>query len=189
MTDRLLTTQAHMFAMELFYQGDVINSLFEEMGEVWLNLYTKDKKCPIVEQVGTFVKRKLVKEYAIQLIRRLRGVYGLTLVTKANDPDATFWVADDIIQRIADGKTDDHEGLFKSLINAIFGLSIDILNFMMLENKTKENLYNIVKKFYIIDIVDIELDDIITGREVKGIVEKYLDDTSAPVLFFVPAFS
>lgn len=189
MPNRLLTAQAHMFAMELFYQGDIVNTLFEDMEEVWLRLYTKDKKCPIVEQVGTFVKRKLVKEYAIYFIRQVRGIYGLTLATKVNDPDAMFWIADDIIQRIADGETKNHEALFKSLFNALFGLSIDVLNFMMSEKKTKEDVYNVVKKFYYLDIVDIELDDEITGREIKEMTEKYLDDADAPVLFNVLATS
>lgn len=189
MTHRLLTLQAHMFAMEVFYQGEVVKSVFEDMEEVWLALYTKDKKCPIVEQVGTFVKRKLVKEYAIHLIRQVRGIYGLTLATKTTDPDAMFWIADDIIQRIADGKTDNHEGLFKSLFNALFGTAIDILNFMLTEGHTKEAVYELVRKFYIINVVDNELDDPIDGPAIKAIATAYLDNADAPVLFTVPAFS
>lgn len=189
MNDRLLTLQAHMFAMEMFYQGEVVKSVFEDMEEVWLKLYTKDKKCPIVEQVGTFVKRKLVKEYAIHLIRQVRGIYGLTLATKTSDPDAMFWIADDIIQRIADGKTENHEGLFKTLFNALFGTAIEILNFMLADNHTKESLYAVVKKFYVINVVDNELDDPIDGRTVKTIAEAYLDNPDAPILFAVPAFS
>lgn len=158
-------------AVELFNQGRQLSYIFEDMNETWLTLYTKDKKCPIVEQAGTIVKRNLVRRYAATLIQNLRNTIGLDLISRVIDKDAAFWMADDIIQRISDNKTESHEALFKALVSSIFGVAIDVLNFMLKEEKTKGDLYGVLKQFYDLKVIDIEEDDSIT---VEGATEALL---------------
>lgn len=163
MSDLVRLSRVYSTAAAIIDQSHFIKSIFADMEEVWLTLYTKEKTCPILEDIGTNVKRLLVRRYTVALIRQVRNTIGLDLITKTIDPDSVYWHVDDIVQRVSDNKTESHLGLFRALITSIFGLSIKVLDFMLLETKTKGDLYTLLHGFYDLKINDLEYDDEITS--------------------------
>lgn len=176
------TIRIYTQAIEFINQSAVIQSVYADMEEVWLTLHTKDKKCPIVEQIGTIVKRNLVRRYTGLLIRAMRNVVNLDLVSKSIDADASFWHADDIVQRISDNKTEDHKSLFLALVNSIFGISLPVLEFMLKQNRVKQDLYDLLKAYYDVTILDVEVDDQLSINEILEDFKSLLDNKE-PTLF------
>lgn len=176
------TLRIYTQAIELINQSAVIQSIYADMEEVWLTLHTKDKKCPIVDQVGTIVKRNLVRRYTGLLIRSMRNVVNLDLVSKSIDADAAFWHADDIVQRISDNKTEDHKSLFLALMNTIFGISLPVLEFTLKNERTKQDLYDILAAYYDVTILDLEPDDALSISVIISDFENLLNNEE-PTLF------
>lgn len=172
MTDfntKLLTIRANTQALEIIRQADTLKTIYAEMEEVWLTLQTKDKKCPIVEQQATIVKRKLIRMYSVKLINYMRSVVNTDLVTMAIDTDESFWIADDIVQRLSDGPIRDHFHLYCLLVNALFGLSMRYIDVMFKEEITLNDLTTLLNDVYIITVDDFAvapetLSEVITER-------------------------
>lgn len=123
-----IATQVHQLAL----QGVTLKNTFKEMNEVWLSLYTTDKKCQIVEQMGTKVKYQLINLYAIKLIKYINSIIGLDLIPLGQqDLETRTWRQDTIILNIAGLKITDHEHLFRLMMVNLFGLSEDILDFAL----------------------------------------------------------
>lgn len=180
----IATIRIHTQVIAIFQQKLVIEAIFEEMEEVWLNLHTREKTCPIIEQVGTNVKRKLVQRYVIELIRRMRRTVSMDLISKSIDPDAAYWVADDIVIRLADNKTESHRGLFNAVLVGVFGISTRILEFMALENPTKEDLYALIRRMYDVKVLDFELGDEVSIVELSVSLENYMTDKARKAHMF-----
>lgn len=170
------TIRIHTQAIAFFQQKLVIEAIYEEMEEVWLTLHTHDKKCPIIEQVATNVKRKLVQRYAVELIRHVRRTVGLDLITKVIDPDMAYWVADDVVMRLSDNKTESHRGLFNAILVGVFGVSVMVLEFMEKEEPTKEDLYGLLRRLYDVKVHDYQLEDKVTIEDVTVSLANYLKD-------------
>lgn len=177
----LPTIRAYTQAVAIMEQKVILQTVFADMEEVWLSLHTPDKKCPILEEIGTNVKRRLVRQYTIRLIKHMRGTIGLDLVSKVIDSDNAFWSADDIVLRVADGVVENHFSMFRSLINAIFGLSIKIIDFMFKETTTKNDLYGILGDFYDLDIDDVDIYEEITLEWLTERFNEYLEEPSLSI--------
>lgn len=188
MTD-FVTIRAYTQAIAIMEQSYLIQSIYEDMNEVWLSLHTPDKKCPIVEQVGTNIKRRLVRQYTIAFINKVRKTIGFDICSKVADSDNAFWSADDIVLRISDSEVKDHFSMFKSLFNAIFGLSIKIIDFAFKDKIIKNDLINILSDYYYLDVNEVEHDinDEISLDQLKELFETYLKDNNK-YLFKVDSF-
>lgn len=185
--NKLPTISANTMGVNILVQKTALDAIFSDMNEVWLKLHTKEGGCPIVEQMGTNVKRKLVREYAVELIDMIRANTSLTLITSVSNPDAAFWHADDIVQRISDGMVIDHKHLFCGLLTSIFGLGIKVAELMFKEKITVEDLYDTLKDFYFLTLNTLDLDDEVTPELIIGRLESYIKDEDKP-LFEVDTF-
>lgn len=185
--ENMATIRANTQAIEIINQSTILKNVYDEMGEIWLNLHTKDKRCPIVEEKGTIVKRRLVRQYAVELIKRVRGTIGLDLVTKITDPDTGYWAADDIVQRIGDGEVHDHFHLFSNLLNAVFGFGMRYINVMFKEAITLNDVYSILNDIYIIEVNTLDLDDEITVQQLTERLADFMTGDDKP-FFTVRAF-
>lgn len=152
--------EAYLYATNLLGNRDVFQVIFNEMEATWLSLYTKEQTCPIVEQTGTFVKRKLVKQYAAALVKNLTGVSGCVFVTKFNSTPEEFWTADEVVTQIADTPTKDHTDLFRTLLSQIYGISYGTLQVLLEKSVSWLELYQaVVKVFPAINLsVEVDLD-------------------------------
>lgn len=136
---------------ELVVQGITLKNTFNAMNEVWLSLYTEDKRCLIVDQSATKVKYQLVNLYAVKLIKYLNSIVGLDLVPLAQQPlETRNWKMDAIILNISSRKITNHEELFRLMIINLFGVSELFLDFAM--EPTWEGLHQYVIKTYDIDL-------------------------------------
>lgn len=181
------TLRAHTQAIEILRQKEIIKTVFEDMEIVWKRLYTTEGKCPIIEQVGTNVKRLLVRNYTIQFIKKIRGCIGLDLITKISDPDIGFWYVDDIVKFISDNETKNHEDMFKTLFNSVFGLSLDILIFTFKEECVRNDLYDLLKGYYDLDVKDIDLDETIDPVVFESVLKASIEN-SVESLFVVNSY-
>jgi hypothetical protein len=171
-----IATQVH----ELLLQGVTLKNTFREMEQVWLSLYTSDKRCPIIEQSATKVKFQLVTQYAVALIKYINSIVGLDLVPLAQqDPKTRTWKNDAIILNIGGNKVKDHEHLYRSFLVNLFGLSEDIVAIAF--DPTPENIRSYVKKTYDIDLGDTEgLNEYVSIEEAEGALRNYLADPTKP---------
>ncbi|QYN80103.1 hypothetical protein PQD71_gp223 [Kosakonia phage Kc263] len=162
---------------ELALQGVTLRNTLKEMNEVWLSLYTTDKQCPIVEQMGTKVKYQLVNLYAVKLIRYLNSIIGLDLVPLAQqDVTTRTWRQDAIILNISGQKITDHEHLFELMLVNLFGLSQDILKFAL--SSKAADLREYVKKTYDIDLGEPTTEEqTITLEQVEMALTAFLLDS------------
>lgn len=179
--EKLLTIRANTQALEIIRQSSVLKTIYAEMEEVWLSLYTQDKKCPIVEQTATIVKRKLIRQYSIKLITYLRSIVNTDLVTMAIDPDESFWIADDIVQRLSDGVIRDHFHLFCLLVNALFGLSMRYIDVMFKETITLNDLTTLLNDVYIITVDEGGVTDETLVQVITERLEAYIAGEDTPV--------
>ena len=171
-----LAVRAYSQAIAILNQAYIAKAVYSDMEEVYLSLYSVDKKCIIEEQVGTNAKRRLVRIYAIELIKAVRNTIGFDLVPKSIDKDNAFWTADDIILRISDDKVFDHFHLFRSMLNAIFGVSLAIINLWFNEQPKRKDVYAILNDFYGILIDDDQEDEIVDHLWFSERFEEFLDD-------------
>lgn len=165
---------------ELLIQGVTIKNTFKEMNEVWLSLYTADKRCPIIDQTATKVKYQLVNQYAYSLIKYMNSIIGMDLVPLAQqDPNTRTWKMDTVILNISGNKVNHHEHLFRLFMVNLFGVSENILNIAF--NPTAENIRTYVKKTYDIDLGDTEgLDGEIAIEQAQGALLQYLQNPDKP---------
>lgn len=165
---------------ELLIQGVTIKNTFKEMNEVWLSLYTADKRCPIIDQTATKVKYQLVNQYAYSLIKYLNSIIGLDLVPLAQqDPTTRTWKMDSVILNVGGNKVNNHEHLFRTLMVNLFGVSENILDIAF--NPTAENIRTYVKKTYDIDLGDTEgVTEEITIEKAGTAVLQYLQKPEQP---------
>lgn len=151
---------------ELVLQGVTLKNTLKDMHEVWMSLYSEDKKCLIVEMQATKVRAQLINLYAIKLIKYVNSIIGLDLVPLSQqvnpasadmqnrDPATFSWKMDSILLNICSNKIDNHEHLFKLLMINLFGLSEQVIEFAL--NPTWEGLREIIIKTYDIDLGDTE---------------------------------
>lgn len=185
--EKLLTIRANTQALEIIRQSAVLKAIYSEMEEVWLSLYTQDKKCPIVEQQATNVKRKLIRQYAIKLITRLRAIVNTDLVTMAIDTDESFWTADDIVRRLGDGPIRDHHHLFCLLVNSIFGLSMRYIDVMFKEKIVLNDLATLLNDIYILTVDDYQIDEEKLSEVITERLSDYIAGEDTPI-FTVTTF-
>lgn len=161
---------------ELLLQGVTLKNTFKEMEEIWLSLYTEDKRCPIVEQSATKVKYQLVNLYAYRLVKYMNSIVGLDLTSMSQqDPDTRTWKMDSIILNTAGNKVKNHTHLFCTLLVNLFGVSENIIAIAF--EPTAENIRAYVKKTYDIDLGDTEgLTSELTIEEAEGALQNYLAD-------------
>lgn len=140
---------------ELAVQGVTIKNTFKAMNEVWLSLYTEDKRCLIVDQAATKVKYQLVNLYAVKLYKYLNSIVGLDLVPLSQQsPDVRTWKMDAVILNVSSRKITGHEDLFKLMMINLFGVNESLFDFAM--EPTWEGLRQYVIKTYDIDFGDTE---------------------------------
>lgn len=178
----MLLVEAYLYGINILENRDVFQLIFKEMDATWLSLYTKEQTCPIVEQTGTFVKRKLVKQYAAVLVKSLNGISGCTFVTKFNSQPDEFWTADEVVTQIADTPTKDHADLFKALLSQVYGVSHGVLRVLMDKDVTWLEVYQaVVQVFPSINLsVEVDLDGDANVATLTHAVTAYLyggDDT------------
>lgn len=178
--------QAYLYGINVLENRTLFKSLFAELESTWLSLYTKEQTCPIVEQTGTFVKRKLVKQYTTVLVKTLSGVSGCTFISKLNAKPAEFWTTDEVIKQIADTPTKDHEDLFRTLLCQVYGVSETVYRVLMDKEVTWLELYRAVVQVYpnINLSVEVDLDEDADATTLTHAVHAYLyggDDTELPV--------
>ena len=177
----LPTVRAYSQALAIMEQSIILKTVFADMEEIWLNLHTVDKRCPIIEEIGTNVKRRLVRLYSIEFIKCMRRTMDFDLASKVIDTEHAFWPVDDIVIRISDDKVTDHFSMFRSMVNAIFGLSLKIIDFMFNEKPTRNDLYKILSDFYDIDIDDIDIDEEISVQWLTDRFNEYLEEPSLSI--------
>lgn len=151
---------------ELVLQGVTLKNTLKDMHEVWMSLYSEDKKCLIVEMQATKVRAQLINLYAIKLIKYVNSIVGLDLVPLAQqvnpasadmqnrDPATFSWKMDSILLNICSNKIDDHEHLFKLLMINLFGVSEQVIEFSLAPTWT--DLRDIIIKTYDFDLGDVE---------------------------------
>lgn len=179
--EKLLTIRANMQALEIVRQADVLKTIYAEMEEVWLSLYTQDKKCPIVEQQATIVKRKLIRMYSVKLINHMRSIVNTDLITMAIDTDESFWIADDIVQRLSDGPIRDHNHLFCLLVNGLFGLSMRYIDVMFKEEITLNDLTTLLNDVYILTVDEFGIETETLSEGITERLSSYIAGEDTPV--------
>lgn len=175
------TIRAYTQGIEILRQKNLVSALFDDMEEVWLSLMTPDKRSIILEQIGTNQKRRLVRQYVIELIKRTRATIGFDLSSKVIDPDNAFWPADDIALRVADSVVESHYSMFRSLMNAIFGISIRIIDFMFKEHPTREDLYALLSDFYNLEVDDNDQSEEVSLEWLTERLNEYVEEPSLAV--------
>lgn len=151
---------------ELVLQGITLKNTFNAMEEVWLSLYTEDKKCLIVDMTATKVRAQLINLYAIKFIKYMNSIVGLDLVPLAQSVNPTAadfenrnpadqdWKLDSIILNIGSNKITNHEHMFRLMLINVFGVSEEFVKFSM--DQTWEGLRSIILKTYDIDLGETE---------------------------------
>lgn len=151
---------------ELVLQGVTLKNTLKDMHDVWMSLYSEDKKCLIVEMQATKVRAQLINLYAIKLIKYINSIVGLDLVPLAQqvnpasadmqnrDPATFSWKMDSVLLNICSNKIDDHEHLFKLLMINLFGVSEQVIEFSLAPTWT--DLRDIIIKAYDFDLGDVE---------------------------------
>lgn len=158
---------------ELSLQGITIKNTFKEMEDVWLELHTEDKRCPIVEQSGTKVKYQLVNLYAYKLIKYLNSIVGMDMVPLSQqDADTQTWKMDTIILNVAGNRVKDHEHLFRTLLVNLFGVSEDLVAIAFAP--TAENIRTYIKKTYDVDLGETDGVGEITLEQAEQALEDFL---------------
>lgn len=147
---------------EFVLQGVTLKNTLKDMEEVWLSLYTEDKRCPIVEQQATKVRAQLIVMYGVKLIKYINSIVGLDLVPLAVDanpnsivfqsrnPADVNWKLDSVMLNIGSNRIKDHEHLFTLMMVNIFGVSEHFVKFAL--KQTWEGLRQLVIKTYDFDI-------------------------------------
>lgn len=181
LAEMLPTIRINTQAIEIMKQGKILQLIYGEMDEVWLHLHTTDKRCPIVEEIGTIVKRRLIRQYIIGLVKEMRSMVNVDIINKTIDPDANFWIADDIARTVADNKVEDHFHLFCSLVSAIFGTSIRLVHLMMKDEVTLNELYGVLNDTYTLTLNDPQNDGVITVEMITERLEGYINGEDAPI--------
>jgi hypothetical protein len=161
---------------ELLLQGVTLKNTFREMDQVWMSLYTADKRCPIVEQSTTRVRAQLINQYAYHLIKYMNSIVGLDLAPLSQqDPGSRTWKNDCVILNIGGSKIKDHQHMYITMLVNLFGISEDIVAIAF--DPTPENIRSYVKKTYDIDLGDTEgLTEQLTIEEAEGALYNYLAD-------------
>ena len=176
------TIRAYSLGIGIFEQEAIVKAIYEDMSEFWLTLMTPDKREIIVEEIGTNQKRRLVRSYIVEFIKKVRNTLGLDLCTKVIDSDNVYWIADDIALRIGDSQVESHFSMFRSLFSAIFGLSIRIIDFMFSEEKTREALYAILSDFYNLEVQDVNIDEEINREWFTERFKEALEEPSLSII-------
>lgn len=160
-------------ARELIIQGVTLRNTFKEFNEVWLELYTADKQCIIVDQVATKLKYQLVNLYAIKLIKYLNSIIGLDMVPLAQqDPQTRTWKMDAVILNIASNKVNDHEHLFRLMVVNLFGVSEDVIDYALAPTWLK--LHKYLEKTYGVVTPEVVRDAEPTIEDLDKIISIYL---------------
>lgn len=130
-------------ARELVLQGTTLKNTLKEMNEVWLSLFTEDKRCLITDMQATKVRAQLITLYGVKLIKYINSIVGLDLVPLAQDaspenlnygerdPADRNWKIDSVMLNIGSNKITSHEHLFKLMMINIFGVSELVVDFAL----------------------------------------------------------
>lgn len=151
---------------EYILQGVTLQNTLKEMNEVWLSLFTEDKRCLITDMQATKVRAQLITLYGVKLIKYINSIVGLDLVPLAQDaspenlnygerdPADRNWKIDSVMLNIGSNKITSHEHLFKLMMINIFGVSEQFVDFAM--TPSWAGLRTLVMKVYDYDIGDVE---------------------------------
>lgn len=151
---------------EYILQGVTLQNTLKEMNEVWLSLFTEDKRCLITEMQATKVRAQLITLYGVKLIKYINSIVGLDLVPLAQDaspenlnygerdPADRNWKIDSVMLNIGSNKITSHEHLFKLMMINVFGVSEQFIDFALAPSWV--GLRALVMKVYDYDIGDVE---------------------------------
>lgn len=165
-------------AIEIISQSDALLLAYKDLDlTTWNKLKTNDGRCPILEEEGTNLKRQLVKKYAIALIKRVKEIVGMDLITLNSENPDKLWKLDNVVIMLADSQTPSHEYLFKELMVAIYGISGSIMNFVFSEARSKKELYEILSNIYALNYDLDGLEEKASENEFKELLELYIKDS------------
>ena len=165
-------------AIEIISQSDALLLAYKDLDlTTWNKLKTNDGRCPILEEEGTNLKRQLVKKYAVALIKRIKEIVGMDLITLNSENPDKLWKLDNVVIMLADSQTPSHEYLFKELMVAIYGISGSIMNFVFSETRSKKELYEILSNIYALNYDLDGLEEKASENEFKELLELYIKDS------------